>query len=63
MYMVGVAAYFDNRAVEFVTDATKISVKLFFYGWVYQRFTVFGAEYKVHIIFYERLSHSIMYDR
>ena len=51
--MVGVTAYFDYCAVEFVTDATEVGVQFCFYGWVYQRLSVLGAEYDVYVIFYE----------
>jgi hypothetical protein len=51
--MVGVSTHFDNGAVEFIADAAKISVQFCFYGWMYQWFTVFGAEHEVYIIFYE----------
>ena len=49
--MVGVAAYFDYCAVKLITDATEVGVKCCFYGWVYQRLPVLGAECDVHIIF------------
>ena len=61
MYMVSITANFKHLTIEFVTDATKVTVQLCFYRHIYQRFTVLGAEYDVYIIFYEGLSHKYVW--
>ena len=53
MNMVGVTANFYYLTVEFVTNASEVTVQFCFNWWVYQRLTVFGAEYDVDIVFYE----------
>ena len=52
MDMVGVTAYLNDMTVEFVANATEVTVQFCFHGWVYQRLTVFGAEYDMYIVFY-----------
>lgn len=51
--MIGIAAYFYYCTTEFVADATEISVQFRLYGRVYQRLSIFGAEYDVDVVFYE----------
>ncbi len=53
MDMVGIATYLYHLAVEVITDSTKIAMQFCFYGLVYQRLAMFGAEYKVDVVFYE----------
>ena len=51
--MVGIATDYSYRATKIITNATEIGVQFCFYRWMYQRFAVLGAEYKVYIIFYK----------
>jgi len=53
MNMVVVTAYFNYLTVEFVTNATEVAMQFCFHGWMYQRLTVFGAEYDMDIVFNE----------
>ena len=49
--MVCIAPNFYYLTVEFIAYPTEIGVQFCFYGWMYQRFAVLGAEYDVQIIF------------
>ena len=51
--MVAVTAYFNYLTVELVANATEVAMEFCFHGWMYQRLTVFGAEYDMHIVFNE----------
>ncbi len=53
MYMIVVAAHFYNRRIHSITNPTQIGMQIFFYRRKKQRFSVFGAKYKMHQIPYK----------
>jgi len=59
--MVRVATNFYYLTFEVIANAAEVAVQFFFYRWMYQSISVFGAEYDVNIILYERLSHSFIF--
>lgn len=57
MNMICIAAHLYRVAFQSVTDATKVSVEFMFNIFTDHGFPIFGTEYDVDIVLYERLTH------
>jgi hypothetical protein len=52
MNVISESSNFDNMTAEFVAYTSEVTMQFSFDWWMYQRLTIFRAEYDVHIIFY-----------